>query len=120
LSRETSQDGCLIFFNFYQAPLVLECSTILFFRVKMKGEMPQMSPRTVAENKSPVFSGRLHEAAFVLTACSAQFLSLAAMNQTVAPVLILADYFHIFDYGTLSWFSAAYSLTVGTFILPAG
>jgi len=52
--------------------------------------------------------------------CLAQFLSLAAMNHTVAPLMILAEYFDIHDYGKLSWFSAAYSMTVGTFILPAG
>ncbi len=55
------------------------------------------------------------DAVFVLLLCLAQFLSLAAMNQTVAPLLILASYFNIYDYGNLSWFSAAYSMTVGTF-----
>ena len=63
---------------------------------------------------------KLGDVAFVLLLCMAQFLSLAAMNQTVAPLLILASYFDIYDYGNLSWFSAAYSMTVGTFILPAG
>lgn len=63
---------------------------------------------------------RAHTVAFVMVTCCAQFLSLCSMNQTVGPVLILAEYFNIFDYGTLSWFSAAYSLSVGTFILPAG
>lgn len=62
----------------------------------------------------------IHQVAFVFVACLAQFLSLGAMNQTVAPVLVLAKYFHVLDYGNLSWFSAAYSMTVGTFILPAG
>lgn len=62
----------------------------------------------------------LRKVALVLVACSAQFLNLGGMNQTVAPVMVLADYFQIRDYGTLSWFSAAYSMTVGTFILPAG
>lgn len=62
----------------------------------------------------------VHEVVFVFVLCLAQFLSLAAMNQTVAPMLILAKYFDIHDYGNLSWFSAAYSMTVGTFILPAG
>jgi len=69
-------------------------------------------PRSIRE--------RMHEAVFVLVLCLAQFLSLVAMNQTVAPMLILAEYFRIGDYGNLSWFSAAYSMTVGTFILPAG
>jgi len=63
---------------------------------------------------------RAHGVIFLFVLCLAQFLSLAAMNQTVSPMLILAEYFDIHDYGNLSWFSAAYSLTVGTFILPAG
>lgn len=62
----------------------------------------------------------VRKVALVVVACLAQFLNLGGMNQTVAPVMVLADYFHIVDYGTLSWFSAAYSMTVGTFILPAG
>jgi hypothetical protein len=61
-----------------------------------------------------------HQIALVSICCLAQFLNLAGMNQTVAPVMILSDYFDIRDYGTLSWFSAAYSMSVGTFILPAG
>jgi hypothetical protein len=61
-----------------------------------------------------------HQVALVVVCCLAQFLNLAGMNQTVAPVMILAEYFDIRDYGTLSWFSAAYSMSVGTFILPAG
>jgi hypothetical protein len=73
-----------------------------------------------AEVPKPSIVSRLHTIAFIIITCSAQFLSLCGMNQTVAPVMILAEYFGIADYGTLSWFSAAYSLTVGTFILPAG
>ena len=63
---------------------------------------------------------RTRQAAFIFITCISQFLSLSALNQTVAPVLVLADYFHIEDYGRLSWFSASFSMTVGTFILPAG
>lgn len=60
------------------------------------------------------------EAAFIFITCIAQFLSLSALNQTVSPVLILAEYFDVQDFGNLSWFSASYSMSVGTFILPAG
>jgi MFS family permease len=67
-----------------------------------------------------VLLSNTHKIALVLVACLAQFLNLGGMNQTVAPVMLLADKFHIHDYGTLSWFSAAYSMTAGTFILPAG
>ncbi|PVI04252.1 MFS general substrate transporter [Periconia macrospinosa] len=63
---------------------------------------------------------RTREAAFIGITCLAQFMSLAAMNQSVAPVLVLAEFFEVEDYGTLSWFSASFSMSVGTFILPAG
>lgn len=58
--------------------------------------------------------------AFIFITCISQFLSLSALNQTVSPVLILARAFGVEDYGKLSWFSASYSMSVGTFILPAG
>jgi hypothetical protein len=63
---------------------------------------------------------RAREYTFIFITCIAQFLSLGALNQTVAPVMVLARHFHIEDYGTLSWFSASFSMSVGTFILPAG
>jgi hypothetical protein len=63
---------------------------------------------------------RSREYGFIFITCIAQFLSLGALNQTVAPVMVLARHFHIEDYGTLSWFSASFSMSVGTFILPAG
>ena len=58
--------------------------------------------------------------AFIFITCISQFPSLSALNQTVSPVLILAQAFGVEDYGKLSWFSASYSMSVGTFILPAG
>ncbi|KAK0623699.1 hypothetical protein B0T14DRAFT_565029 [Immersiella caudata] len=61
---------------------------------------------------------RTHGALVVFVLCLGQFLSLAGMIQTVSPLLILAEYFDTHDYGDLSWFSAAYSMTVGTLILP--
>lgn len=77
-------------------------------------------PLAVEDPSRTLSMSLLRKIALVLVACSAQFLNLGGMNQTVAPVMVLADYFQIRDYGTLSWFSAAYSMTVGTFILPAG
>lgn len=54
----------------------------------------------------------IHEVIFILVLFPAQFFSLASMNHTIASMLILAKYFDIHDYGNLSWFSAAYSMTV--------
>lgn len=68
---------------------------------------------------TPLMS-RSQEITFIFITCAAQFLSLSALNQTVAPVITLAHYYHVDNYGDLSWFSAAFSMAVGTFILPAG
>ena len=87
------------------------------------------SEDTINDDASGVFAptdgalclmSRAREVAFVAVTCLAQFLSLGGLNQTVSPMLVLARQFGVEDYGTLSWFSASYSLTVGTFILPAG
>ncbi|KAH7355794.1 YOR378W-like protein [Pyrenochaeta sp. MPI-SDFR-AT-0127] len=72
------------------------------------------------EHECAPLTSRSHEFAFIFITCFSQFLSLCALNQTVAPVIGLAQYFHVDNYGELSWFSAAFSMTVGTFILPAG
>ena len=69
--------------------------------------------------ESPVMSSK-QKVAFIFITCIAQFLSLSALCQTVAPVILLGRHFNIDNYGELSWFTAAFSMTVGTFILPAG
>lgn len=50
----------------------------------------------------------------------AQFLSLAGLSQSIAPLPILGASFGVTDEGLLSWYPAAFSLAVGTLILPAG
>ncbi|KAG9235256.1 major facilitator superfamily-domain-containing protein [Amylocarpus encephaloides] len=63
---------------------------------------------------------RLHEFGFVAVLVSSQFMTQAGLAQTIAPLQIIGDSFGSTSPGQLSWFPAAYSLTVGTFILPAG
>ncbi len=75
---------------------------------------------TLAVDGREAAPSRWRDVAFIGLLCQAQLLNLMAMNQTVTPVLLLGLYFDINDYGTLSWMSAAYSMTVGTFLLPAG
>lgn len=60
------------------------------------------------------------EILFVGVVCAAQLLTQAGLALSIAPQASIAQSFRITDPGTVSWFSAAYSLTVGTFILPAG
>lgn len=63
---------------------------------------------------------RPREFAFIFTVCLAQMLQLAGLAQSIAPLHIIGNSFDVHDAGRLSWTAAAYSLTVGTFILPAG
>jgi MFS family permease len=60
------------------------------------------------------------EIAFILIVCSAQLMTQARLGQAIAPLHIIAASFGVDnDPAQLSWFPAAYSLTVGTFILIA-
>ncbi|KAK9449343.1 major facilitator superfamily [Limtongia smithiae] len=64
--------------------------------------------------------GLVREIAFVTLISCAHLFTQACLAQTVAAVGIIGDFFALSSPGELSWFTAAYSLTVGTFILPAG
>lgn len=60
------------------------------------------------------------EVLFVLVICMAQFLSLAGLAQSIAPLEITGKSFGVTSEAALSWYPASFSLTYGTFILPAG
>lgn len=61
-----------------------------------------------------------HEILFVGTICSAQFMTQAGLGQCLAILHVIGDEYGLTNPGELSWLIAAYSLTVGTFILLAG
>ena len=61
-----------------------------------------------------------HEITFVFMVCTAQLLTQACLAQSITPAHIIGDSFGISNSGFLAWMPAAYSLTVGTFILPSG
>jgi hypothetical protein len=52
--------------------------------------------------------------------CSMELLCHGCANSSTAPLYIVGDSFGVTNDGKLSWYLDAYSLTVGTFILPAG
>lgn len=61
------------------------------------------------------------EISFVIVLCSAQLLTQAGLALTVVPQQIISRSFGIDNQpGQISWLTAAYSLTVGTFVLVAG
>ncbi|RDW76911.1 hypothetical protein BP6252_04964 [Coleophoma cylindrospora] len=82
--------------------------------------LSQISLRRQAAAPPPPAWSRYHEIAFIVCVCLAQFLSLACLAQTVALSLIIGNSFNVENPGQLSWFTASYSMTLGTFILPAG
>ncbi|KAL1983239.1 hypothetical protein VTN96DRAFT_337 [Rasamsonia emersonii] len=81
------------------------------------------------EDLSPIQSTRsrvdppstlLGEIFFVFVICMAQFLTQTGLSLSIPTAHIIAESFNTDDPGQMSWFAAAYSLTVGTFILVAG
>lgn len=56
----------------------------------------------------------------MIVLCLAQFMTQACLAMSIIPVQIIGHSFHISNPGEMSWFAAAFSLTVGTFILVAG
>lgn len=75
--------------------------------------------RTPTASKPPSFSS-LQEVLFVAVVSCAQLLTQAGLAQSIAPLHDIGRSFKTTNPGQLSWLPAAYSLTVGTFILPAG
>jgi hypothetical protein len=80
---------------------------------------PAGSPPQMPQQQHPTWS-TFHDWLFIFTVCLAQFLSLATLAQTVAPLLIIGDAYGTQNPGQLAWFTASYSMTLGTFILPSG
>jgi len=77
---------------------------------------PPPAPTTSQE----IHFSTIHEIAFIATICFSQFLSLASLAQTVAPLLIIGDSLGVTNPAQLAWFTASYSMSLGTFIMPAG
>ena len=77
-----------------------------------------------ADESHPAVTGpawsTAREAAFITVVCSAQLLTQAGLGQAIVPLHIIGQSFGAQNPGELSWYAAAYSLTVGTFILIAG
>jgi MFS family permease len=63
---------------------------------------------------------QLHEIGFVFVISCAQLMTQAALGQAIAPMRIIGESFGTKNAGELAWYAAAYSLTVGTFILIMG
>ncbi|KAM0724227.1 hypothetical protein Q7P37_000109 [Cladosporium fusiforme] len=84
------------------------------------GTTPPSSSSGSAEPPPPeIRMSKIHEIAFVVNVCLAQFLSLGGLSQTIAPGFIIGVSLGA-DYAKLSLATAAYGMALGTLILPAG
>ncbi|KAK6063435.1 Drug resistance protein [Seiridium cupressi] len=61
-----------------------------------------------------------NEIVLISTLCTPQLMTQAGLALSIAPARIISSSFDSSSIGQLSWYAASYSLTVGTFILPAG
>ncbi|KAK6854749.1 hypothetical protein PG995_009842 [Apiospora arundinis] len=64
--------------------------------------------------------GIAHEILFFLLIATAQALMLSGVAQAMIPATVIGATFGLSSPADLAWFSAAYALTSGTFVLPAG
>lgn len=86
-----------------------------------KGSSSSSKPPTAPPAGPPAIKfSKPHEILFIVNVCLAQLLSLACLAQTVSPLLIIADSLGISHPGELAWLTASYSMSLGTFIVPAG
>ncbi|KAJ6014453.1 Major facilitator superfamily domain general substrate transporter [Penicillium herquei] len=85
-------------------------------------EFPQGELARAITNQSAmeIPKSLLQESIFIGVVCAAQFMTQAGLALAIVPLHIIGDSFNVTNSGKLSWYAAAYSLTVGTFILIAG
>ena len=62
----------------------------------------------------------LHEAAFIFLILCAQLMTTGGIGIGIATLHVVGDHYNVENPGKRSWYVAAFSLTVGTFILIAG
>ncbi|OWP02436.1 hypothetical protein B2J93_3224 [Marssonina coronariae] len=87
-----------------------------------EAELPVSRPSSLNPKQSHTspLTSLPREIAFVGILCMAQLFTQASLGQAIAPLHIIGASLGTSSPEQLSWFPAAYSLTVGTFILIAG
>lgn len=74
----------------------------------------------LSKPKRPYGFSLFQEIAFVALLCVAQLLILSGIAQALVPQYLIELSFQGTTPGDLAWYSAAYGLTAGTFVLPSG
>ncbi|KAJ5729810.1 Major facilitator superfamily domain general substrate transporter [Penicillium malachiteum] len=91
-------------------------------RLAGSSQFPQGELARAVTNQSAmeIPKSLLQESIFIGVVCAAQFMTQVGLALAIVPLHIIGDSFNVTNSGKLSWYAAAYSLTVGTFILIAG
>lgn len=124
---DSSNLSTVSFNNGEELPSALPASTESTSSFNDEKELPLALPTGTESNEhlhptpapGPTWS-TAREVAFLVIICSAQLLTQAGLGQAIFPLHIIGQSFGPQSPGQLSWYVAAYSLTVGTFILVAG
>ncbi|WPG99311.1 Hypothetical protein R9X50_00212400 [Acrodontium crateriforme] len=78
------------------------------------------TPITLKTTNQALHISTFHEVLFVAAVILANFMTLAGLGQAMGPREYISQTFRVTNAGEQSWFTASYSLTVGTFILVSG
>jgi MFS family permease len=87
---------------------------------RRSGSSDHSSLQPATESESPFPGNLLREVIFVLVIMTGQIMTQAGVAQGLAPIDFIAADFTVKDPALLTWYMAAFSLTVGTFIISAG
>lgn len=85
-----------------------------------RGKSPASHPPVKPPPNRPYGFSAAREVFFVVVIILAQVLMLAGLAQALVPQHIIGASFPDTNPGSLSWYSAAYGLTSGSFVLPSG
>ena len=84
---------------------------------KGSDSLPQVEAQKTPDSpKRPLWL----DVALIVVLCFAQIMAQASLAQSVIPLQYISESLGVTDAGQQSWFTAAFSLTAGSFILPAG
>lgn len=78
------------------------------------------SPPTTTPLNRPFGFSPTREVFFLAVIILAQVLTMAGLSQALIPQRIIGTSFPDTNLGSLAWYSAAYGLTSGSFVLPSG
>ena len=82
--------------------------------------LPSVDTPPTSSDSLPLDIPIYHEVLFIIVVVMAQFMAFAGLGQAIAPMQYIAQDLDVTDPSQQAYFAAAYSMTLGTFILISG